>query len=135
MRFPILYALNHPERVPAPFAGLDLRALGALEFFSFDPTRYPAVPLAYAALESGGSAPAALNAANEIAVQAFLDGRIPYPAIVEIVARVLGMHDVVPVTSVADALEADAWARRTAAALVPLLENSPRAATAPARPA
>jgi 1-deoxy-D-xylulose-5-phosphate reductoisomerase len=130
MRFPILYALTHPERVATPLPGLDLTSLGMLEFIPLDPTRYPAVPLACAALTSGGSAPAVLNAANEVAVQAFLDRRIPYAAIVETVARVLGKHRVVPVASVADALEADAWARREAAAIVPLLENSPRAATA-----
>ena len=76
-----------------------------------------------------------LNAANEVAVQAFLDRRIPYPAIVEMVARVLGRHRVVDVTSVPDALEADAWARREATLILPLLETSPRAATAPAFPA
>ena len=130
MRFPILYALTYPERVPTPLPGLDLPSLGKLEFIPLDPTRYPAVPLACAALATGGSAPAVLNAANEIAVQAFLDGCIPYAAIVETVARVLGKHRVVPIGSVADALEADAWARREAAAIVPLLENFPRAATA-----
>ena len=135
MRFPILYALTYPDRVPTPLPGLDLTALGKLEFFPLDETRYPAVPLAYAALETAGSAPAALNAANEVAVEAFLDRRIPYPAIVELVARVLGRHSVVRVVSVADALEADAWARREAAALVPLLQTSPRAATARALPA
>jgi 1-deoxy-D-xylulose-5-phosphate reductoisomerase len=135
MRFPILYALTYPDRIPTPLEGLDLTSLGRLEFFPMEPTRYPAVGLAYAALETGGSAPAVLNAANEIAVQAFLDRRIPYPAIVEMVARVLGRHRVVGVTSVADALEADAWARREAAAILPLLETSPRAATAPAFPA
>ena len=135
MRFPILYALTYPDRVPTPLAGLDLTALGKIEFIPLDETRYPAVPLAYAALESGGSAPAVLNAANEIAVQAFLDRRIGYQQIVELVARVLGKHRVVPVASVADALEADAWARREAASLLPLLENSPRAAAARALPA
>jgi 1-deoxy-D-xylulose-5-phosphate reductoisomerase len=135
MRFPILYALTYPDRIPTPLEGLDLTSLGRLEFFPMEPTRYPAVGLAYAALETGGSAPAVLNAANEIAVQAFLDRRIPYPAIVEMVARVLGRHRVVGVTSVADALEADAWARREAAAILPLLETSPRVATAPAFPA
>jgi len=134
MRFPILYALTYPDRVPTPLKGLDLTALGKLEFSPLDPTRYPAVGLAYAALETGGSAPAVLNAANEVAVQAFLDRRIPYPAIVEMVARILGRHRVVRVASVADALEADAWARREAAALLPLLETSPRAATARAYP-
>ena len=135
MRFPILYALTYPDRIPTPLAGLDLTSLGTLEFLPMEPTRYPAVGLAYAALETGGSAPAVLNAANEIAVQAFLDRRIPYPAIVEVVARVLGRHRVVGVTSVAGALEADAWARREAAAILPLLEISPRAATTPAFPA
>jgi 1-deoxy-D-xylulose-5-phosphate reductoisomerase len=135
MRFPILYALTYPDRVPTPLPGLDLTALGKLEFFPLDETRYPAVPLAYAALETAGSAPAALNAANEVAVEAFLDRRIPFPAIVELVARVLGRHRIVRVVSVEDALEADAWARREAAALVPLLETSPRAATARALPA
>ena len=135
MRFPILYALTYPDRIPTPLEGLDLTSLGRLEFFPMEPTRYPAVGLAYAALETGGSAPAVLNAANEIAVQAFLDRRIPYPAIVEMVARVLGRHRVVGVTSVAYALEADAWARREAAAILPLLETSPRVATAPAFPA
>ena len=135
MRFPILYVLTYPDRVPTPLAGLDLAALGKIEFFPLDETRYPSVPLAYAALESGGSAPAVLNAANEIAVQAFLDRRIRYQAIVELVARVLGKHRVVPVSSVADALAADAWARREATSLLPLLENSPRAATTRALPA
>jgi 1-deoxy-D-xylulose-5-phosphate reductoisomerase len=135
MRFPILYVLTYPDRVPTPLAGLDLAALGKIEFFPLDETRYPAVPLACAALETGGSAPAVLNAANEIAVQAFLDRRIPFPAIVELVARVLGRHRVVHVVSVADALEADAWARREATAILPVLETSPRAATARAFPA
>jgi 1-deoxy-D-xylulose-5-phosphate reductoisomerase len=135
MRFPILYVLTYPDRVPTPLAGLDLAALGKIEFFPLDETRYPAVPLACAALETGGSAPAVLNAANEIAVQAFLDRRIPFPAIVELVARVLGRHRVVRVVSVADALEADAWARREATAILSVLETSPRAATARAFPA
>jgi 1-deoxy-D-xylulose-5-phosphate reductoisomerase len=134
MRFPILYALTYPERVPTPLKGLDLTDLGTLEFFPLDPTRYPAVGLAVAALETGGSAPAVLNAANEVAVKAFLERRIPYLAIVETVARILGRHRVVRVESVAAALEADAWARREAAALLPLLETSPRAATARAYP-
>ena len=135
MRFPILYALTYPDRVATPLKGLDLLALGTLEFSRLEATRYPAVGLAYAALETGGSTPAVLNAANEVAVQAFLDRRIPYPAIVEIVARILGRHDVVRVASVADALEADAWARREAAALLPLLETTSRAGTARALPA
>lgn len=125
MRFPILYALSYPERIPTPLRGLDLLSLGKLEFSPLDPVRYPAVPLAYAALEAGGSAPAVLNAANEVAVAAFLDVRIPYRAIVEIVGRVLTKHAIHGVDSVAAALEADAWARREAESIIPVLESRP----------
>ena len=119
MRFPILYALTHPERVATPLPRLDLAALTRLEFFPLEAARYPAVPLAYAALAAGGSAPAVLNAANEEAVAAFLLGDIAYGAIVETVARVLGKHDVHEVETVAAALDADAWARREARAILP----------------
>ena len=105
MRFPILYALCYPERVDvgpvrpsdAPLPRLDLAGLGTLTFEALDEARYPAVPLACAALKTGGSAPAVLNAANEVAVEAFLKGRIPYLGIVETVARVLARHKVVAV--------------------------------------
>ncbi len=133
MRFPILYALCYPERVDtrtarpdgvgAGMPRLDLAQLGTLAFEPLDASRYPAVPLACAALKTGGSAPAVLNAANEIAVEAFLAGRIPYLGIVETVARVLARHKVFSVSSVAAALEADAWARREAATLLPALER------------
>ena len=123
MRFPILYALCYPERIETPLPHLDLQGLGTLTFEPLDASRYPAVPLACAALKTGGSAPAVLNAANEVAVEAFLQRRIPYLGIVETVARVLARHKVVPVSSVAAALEADAWARREAASLLPALEK------------
>jgi 1-deoxy-D-xylulose-5-phosphate reductoisomerase len=123
MRFPILYALCYPERIETPLPRLDLAALGTLTFEALDEARYPAVPLACAALRTGGSAPAVLNAANEVAVEAFLKGRIPYLGIVETVARVLARHKVLPVSSVAAALEADAWARREAGTLLPALER------------
>jgi 1-deoxy-D-xylulose-5-phosphate reductoisomerase len=128
MRFPILYALTYPERAPTPLPRLDLAALSKLEFFPLEPARYPAVPLAYAALEAGGSAPAVLNAANEVAVAAFLQRDISYGAIVETVARVLAKHDVKAVTSVEEALEADAWARREAEAILP--SKNPKALSA-----
>ncbi len=130
MRFPILYALTWPERVPTPLPPLDLPALGKLELFPLEAERYPAVPLAYRALQAGGSAPAALNGANEVAVEAFLQGRIPFPAIVETATRVLGRHAVAPVESVAAALEVDAWARREARAILPALERRPARARA-----
>ena len=131
MRFPILYALTWPERIPTPFGRLEFESLGKLEFFPCDEQRYPAVRLAYAALEAGGSAPAVLNAANEVAVQAFLDGVLSFPAVVETVARVLGNHRPEALGSVAQALEWDAWARREAESLLPA---SP-ARTAGQRPA
>jgi len=131
MRFPILYALTWPERIPTPLGRLELESLGKLEFFPCDEQRYPAVRLAYAALEAGGSAPAVLNAANEVAVQAFLDGVLSFPAVVETVARVLGNHRPEALGSVAQALEWDAWARREAESLLPA---SP-ARTAGQRPA
>jgi 1-deoxy-D-xylulose-5-phosphate reductoisomerase len=123
MRFPILYALSFPARLGNPLARLDFSALAKLELFPLEPTRYPALPLAYAALAAGGSAPAVLNAANEMAVAAFLENRIPYQAIVETVARVLGRHTVVPVGTIHDALEQDAWARREAASILPNLDR------------
>ncbi len=132
MRFPILYALTWPERVPTPLARLDLTALGRLEFFPLDATRYPAVPLAYAALAAGGTAPAVLNAANEVAVAAFLEGRIPYPALVETVARVLSSHTVSAAPSVDEALLADAWAREEATAILAARAGARTKAAAPA---
>jgi 1-deoxy-D-xylulose-5-phosphate reductoisomerase len=124
MRFPILYALSYPARLGNPLDRLDFSALAKLELLPLEPTRYPALPLAYAALAAGGSAPAVLNAANEMAVAAFLENRIPYQAIVETVARVLGRHTVVPVGTIHDALEQDAWARREAASILPNLDRS-----------
>jgi 1-deoxy-D-xylulose-5-phosphate reductoisomerase len=116
MKFPIQYALLYPERVPAPFARLDLAKIRTLEFHGVDGRRFPAVELAYAALRAGGSMPAVLNAANEIAVERFLAGELPFAGIVEIVSRVLDRHagGVQTVQSVGEALQWDAWARNEA---------------------
>jgi 1-deoxy-D-xylulose-5-phosphate reductoisomerase len=116
MKFPIQYALLYPERVVAPFARLDLAKIRSLDFLPVDPNRFPAVALAYAALRAGGSAPAVLNAANEIAVERFLAGELPFTGIVEVVSRVLDRHmvEVAAIGSVDDALRWDAWARNEA---------------------
>jgi 1-deoxy-D-xylulose-5-phosphate reductoisomerase len=116
MKFPIQYALLYPERVTAPFARLDLAKIRALEFLPVDPQRFPAVALAYDALRAGGSAPAVLNAANEIAVERFLAGELPFTSIVDIVSRVLERHAgrTAPIESVDDALHWDRWARNEA---------------------
>jgi 1-deoxy-D-xylulose-5-phosphate reductoisomerase len=116
MKFPIQYALLYPDRVPAPFARLDLAKISRLEFFPVDPRRFPAVGLAYSALRAGGSMPAVLNAANEIAVERFLAGELPFVGIVDIVNRVLERHagQVSAIASVEDALHWDGWARNEA---------------------
>ncbi|HEX7191303.1 MAG TPA: 1-deoxy-D-xylulose-5-phosphate reductoisomerase [Thermoanaerobaculia bacterium] len=116
MKFPIQYALLYPERVVAPFARLDLAKIRNLEFLPVDPHRFPAVELAYAACRIGGSMPAVLNAANEVAVERFLSGELPFTGIVEVVSRVLDRHagSVAAIGSVADALQWDAWARNEA---------------------
>lgn len=116
MKFPIQYAVLYPERVTAPFARLDLTKIRTLEFLPVDPHRFPAVALAYHACRSGGSMPAVLNAANEVAVERFLAGELSFPSIVDIVSRVLEKHarQVSPITSIDDALHWDGWARNEA---------------------
>ncbi len=90
MRTPIAYVLGWPGRIPAPVKGLDLAAIGRLDFERPDLSRFPCLRLAYQALRAEGGAPAVLNAANEIAVAAFLDGRIRFTAIATVVESVLG---------------------------------------------
>ncbi|HET6277766.1 MAG TPA: 1-deoxy-D-xylulose-5-phosphate reductoisomerase, partial [Candidatus Polarisedimenticolia bacterium] len=92
MRGPIQYALGYPRRFAGPVPPLDIGAEGSLEFAPVDRTRFPGLDLAYAALAAGGTAPAVLNGANEVAVQAFLDGRIGYLGIPRLVQEVLEGH-------------------------------------------
>jgi len=92
MRIPIGYVLSYPERIHLDLPRLNLAQCGTLSFEEPDYTRFPALKLAFAALEQGGMQPAALNAANEIAVDAFLDGRIGFPDISAVVAAVLAVH-------------------------------------------
>ena len=116
MRFPILYALAHPDRPPAPASFGRLSLSGArLEFGDVDPRRYPAVALAREALEEGGAGPAILNAANEIAVEAFLGGKIPFLRIVPVVVETRSAMGSRPApASVDEARAIDAEARRVA---------------------
>jgi 1-deoxy-D-xylulose-5-phosphate reductoisomerase len=118
MRHAIQYALTYPERRPSPLAPLDLARLGALHFEPPDAERFPCVALAYRAMRAGGTAPAALNAANEVAVAAFLDRRIRLTDIPLVIARVLDAHAARPVTDLDAVLAADAAARRDAASVV-----------------
>jgi 1-deoxy-D-xylulose-5-phosphate reductoisomerase len=116
MRVPIQYALSYPERWDAPLPRLPLDRALALEFEPPDRERFPCLGLAYRAIGEGGACPAVLNAANEEAVQAFLEERVPFPAISDCVAEVMGRFDGVAAASLEDVLAADAWSRRQAAA-------------------
>jgi 1-deoxy-D-xylulose-5-phosphate reductoisomerase len=114
MRTPIAQVLAHPERIDAGVAPLDLAAAGPFTFAAPDLARFPCLRLAYDALAAGGSAPAILNAANEVAVAAFLEGRIAFTDIAATCADVLAGASVGPVATLDDALAADAAARAAA---------------------
>jgi 1-deoxy-D-xylulose-5-phosphate reductoisomerase len=116
MRLPIQYALSYPERWPAAIPGMDFTRALRLEFDVPDHERFPCLGLARQALRAGGTAPAVLNAANEEAVAAFLDGRIPFTAIPEVIREVLLGHAPAPVTGLDDVLAADTSARDRARA-------------------
>ncbi|MDI3257260.1 MAG: 1-deoxy-D-xylulose-5-phosphate reductoisomerase [Kyrpidia sp.] len=117
MRIPIQYALSFPERWPGRGKPFRLSEMGALHFHPPDPRRFPCLGYAYDAGRSGGTMPAVLNAANEVAVQWFLSGRIPFLAIEEILRRVMDMHEPVAHPDLDTILWADAWARETASGL------------------
>ena len=118
MIFPIQYALAYPDRWENEFDRLEPHQLGCLEFEPVDSSRFPSVDLARSTLSMGDSAPAVLNAANEVAVHAFLEGRIPFPAIVSSAEKVLKSHEPGPIASLEDALRFDAWGRRRARELL-----------------
>jgi 1-deoxy-D-xylulose-5-phosphate reductoisomerase len=126
MRLPIQYAFSYPERWPTPLPPLDVARLGSIEFAAPDLQRFPCLKLAYAALERGGAWPVVLNAANEMAVEAFLAGCIPFPMIPYVIERALGAADgrVGPPHSLADVRAADAWAREYSAETISTLPSS-----------
>jgi 1-deoxy-D-xylulose-5-phosphate reductoisomerase len=115
MRTPIAYALAYPERIEAGVGSLDLSRVGRLDFAPPDFARFPALRLGYRALEEGGTSPATLNAANEIAVAAFLERQLPFLAITAVIEAVMNEMRPRPLASLDDVLEADAAARRHAA--------------------
>ncbi len=118
MRLPIGYALAYPERLGTPFGRLDWAELGRLDFEPPDVDTFPCLALAYRAGRAGGTAPAWLNAANEVAVAAFLDGALAWAAIPEVIAESLDHHDGAVADSVAAVLDADRRARVVARAEV-----------------
>jgi 1-deoxy-D-xylulose-5-phosphate reductoisomerase len=115
MELPILYALTHPDRVPdAGTRRFDPVAAGALTFEPLDPARFPAYAVGRHAAALGGTGPAAFNAANEVAVELFLEGRIPFGRVAEVIERAVAGHAVAPADSLAAVRQADAAARRLA---------------------
>ncbi len=118
MRVPISYALHYPDRVSVPVAPLDLGALGQLTFEPVDEETFACLGLARRAIAAGGTAPCVLNAANEIAVHAFLARRLPFLEIAEIIEATLDRLDPVPVRAFESLYEADREARELAADLV-----------------
>ena len=111
MRTPIAHALGWPERIASGVQSLDLLAAARLDFEAPDLERFPALRLARTAAEAGGTAPAVLNAANEVAVAAFLEGRLDFLGIPRVVEVVLGRHRRAPAGDLQAVLEADRWAR------------------------
>jgi 1-deoxy-D-xylulose-5-phosphate reductoisomerase len=113
MRLPILYALRHPERGPSALPRLKLEEVATLTFEPVDREKFPCLSYAYRALEGGGTLPAVLNAANEVAVHQFLEGAIRFDQIADVIARALDAHPARPLTSVEDLLELDRTVRRS----------------------
>ena len=118
MRTPIAHALAYPERIDPGVEALDLCAIASLGFEAPDLERFPCLGVAYQALAAGGSAPVVLNAANEVAVSSFLEGRLPFMRIAELVEEVLGRIAVTGVGSLEEVIEADRRARQQASALL-----------------
>jgi len=111
MRLPIQYAFSYPERWPAPLPALDLARAGRLDFDVPDTDAFPCLRLAYRALEAERSLPVVLNAANEIAVARFLEGRIGFTAIPQVIARAMDVHQPAEVSTLAAVRAVDAAAR------------------------
>lgn len=114
MKAPIAYALSYPARIATGVKPLDLTEMSGLTFFKPDFKRFPALKLAYRALADGESMPAVMNAANEIAVEAFLEGRIGFCHIPIIIEKTMDAHQPVRLGSISDVLQADLWSRRFA---------------------
>ncbi|HCE67679.1 MAG TPA: 1-deoxy-D-xylulose-5-phosphate reductoisomerase [Geobacter sp.] len=114
MKAPIAYALSYPERVATGVKPLDLTTFSGLTFFKPDLDKFPCLGLAYRAIRDGESMPAVMNAANEIAVDAFLNGRIGFVQIAETIERTMDAHTAHNLGSIDEVLKADLWSRETA---------------------
>ncbi len=119
MRLPIAYALAHPTRFPEAFGAIDWSTLGRLDFEPPDRSLFPCLDLAYEAGRIGGTAPAWISAANEVAVEAFLEGRIRWTDIHQVIERVMGQHDGGTSDTLDEVLDADSRARKYAEVVLP----------------
>jgi 1-deoxy-D-xylulose-5-phosphate reductoisomerase len=127
MRHAIQYALTYPERCPSELPSLDVARLSSLHFEAPDLERFPCISLAYRALRTGGTLPAAMNAANEEAVQAFIDERISLPDIPLVIESVMDQHQTSAVSNLDSILGADRAARVAAQITIALVQGSTRA--------
>lgn len=114
MRIAIQYALTYPDRWNSPLPSLDLFHLPRLEFLEPDHTKFPCIQLAYRALRGGGTMPAVMNAANELAVESFLNNRIGFQEIPQVIESVMDAHNPGSAADLESVLKADAWARKEA---------------------
>jgi 1-deoxy-D-xylulose-5-phosphate reductoisomerase len=118
MRVPISYALAYPERLNLTLPRLDLPQREGLTFFAPDPQRFPCLKLAYDAIEIGETMPTILNAANEVAVNGFLEGSLPFTRIPTLIQQVMEEHEVKPAHTIENILRADHWARERSKAIL-----------------
>jgi 1-deoxy-D-xylulose-5-phosphate reductoisomerase len=126
MRHAIQYALTHPDRYPSDLPSLDLARLSSLHFEEPDRERFPCISLAYRALRTGGTSPAAMNAANEEAVQAFIDEQISFADIPRVIAGVMDAHQTGPVKDLDAVVAADHSARQAARSIITQLSPGAR---------
>jgi 1-deoxy-D-xylulose-5-phosphate reductoisomerase len=118
MKIPISYALSFPQRLPLNLPPLDLLQAGGLTFFAPDQERFPCLQLAYQSIQIGETMPAILNATNEVAVNAFLEGSIKFTDIPLLLQRVMAQHEVKKIHTIEDILKSDHWARERARAIL-----------------
>jgi len=123
MKGPIAYALSYPERLENVMQGLDLDGIDSLVFKKPDNKSFPCLSYAYMAMESRGTMPSVLNAANEVAVDAFLKGMIRFTEIPFVIRETMEKHEVLPDTDLAVILEADNWARKKAEEIIEEIKN------------
>jgi 1-deoxy-D-xylulose-5-phosphate reductoisomerase len=114
MRLPIQYACSYPDRWEASLPSLDLARAGQLEFLTPDSERFPCLELAYRALRTGGTLPVVLNAANEVAVETFLDGKLGFTSIPIVINLAMNGHRVESVSTLETVRRIDHWARKYA---------------------